>query len=85
MLLEIPAARRCPDTILSWPIFRESLQLEPLNGLILKDQGPSVPHFPADPKLDPTHIVDFVDCFLKHVHIKNPVLSITFLRLAQLI
>ncbi|PYH39201.1 uncharacterized protein BO87DRAFT_403140 [Aspergillus neoniger CBS 115656] len=72
--LKIPAARICPDAILSWPIFQEVRLQTTLNSLILADHDYGLEEV-ANTDVNLALIPDLIDRFLQFVHVKNPVVN----------
>ncbi|GLA90175.1 hypothetical protein AtubIFM56815_005738 [Aspergillus tubingensis] len=77
--LKIPAARICPDAILSWPIFQEVRLQTTLNSLTLADHDHGLEEV-ANTDVNLALIPDLIDRFLQFVHVKNPVVNTVVLR-----
>ncbi|OJZ86495.1 hypothetical protein ASPFODRAFT_60479 [Aspergillus luchuensis CBS 106.47] len=77
--LKIPAARICPDAILSWPIFKEVRLQTTLNSLTLADHDHGLEEV-ASTDVDLALIPYLIDRFLQFVHVKNPVVNTVVLR-----
>ncbi|PYH72177.1 fungal specific transcription factor domain-containing protein [Aspergillus vadensis CBS 113365] len=77
--LKIPAARICPDAILSWPIFQEVRLQTTLNSLILADHDHGLEEV-TNTDVNLALIPDLIDRFLQFVHVKNPVVNTVVLR-----
>nr|XP_001397924.2 hypothetical protein ANI_1_1850144 [Aspergillus niger CBS 513.88] len=77
--LRIPAAKICPDAILSWPILRDVRLQTSLNSLTLADHDHGVEEV-ASSDLNLALIPGLIDRFLQFVHVKNPVVDTVALR-----
>lgn len=77
--LKIPAARICPDAILSWPIFQEVRLQTTLNSLTLAEHDYGLEEV-ANTDVNLALIPDLIDRFLQFVHVKNPVVDTVVLR-----
>ncbi|KAI2912843.1 transcriptional regulator family: Fungal Specific TF [Aspergillus niger] len=77
--LRIPAAKICPDAILSWPILRDVRLQASLNSLTLADHDHGVEEV-ASSDLNLALIPGLIDRFLQFVHVKNPVVDTVALR-----